>query len=272
MKREFISAFRSEVWLLARHPATALMIALAAVLYVVAAATSSEVLIMVAGDDPYTLGGAIGFIGNLVDAGDVLGSVTRTSFASTVVWIPVTILYAVYATSRDFESVAYAASRSRGVSQAAIVITKLLVNCTLVGAVYLLSTTALYLTKMAQWDVGASCSGFAQFVSIALMIALLLISMYAATFALYLLTRSVVASSVVAIAVSTFVMVWFPSTYGSGQPSLLLMLSPVYYLMNLCSLSMQNVGVIQVLLYAGGTVLVSVGVALVSLFVRTAVR
>ena len=65
MKREFISAFRSEVWLLARHPATALMIALAAVLYVVAAATSSEVLIMVAGDDPYTLGGAIGFIGNL---------------------------------------------------------------------------------------------------------------------------------------------------------------------------------------------------------------
>ena len=151
-------------------------------------------------------------------------------------------------------------------------ITKLLVNCTLVGAVYLLSTTALYLTKMAQWDVGASCSGFAQFVSIALMIALLLISMYAATFALYLLTRSVVASSVVAIAVSIFVMVWFPSTYGSGQPSLLLMLSPVYYLMNLCSLSMQNVGVIQVLLYAGGTVLVSVGVALVSLFVRTAVR
>ena len=194
MKREFISAFRSEVWLLARHPATALMIALAAVLYVVAAATSSEVLIMVAGDDPYTLGGAIGFIGNLVDAGDVLGSVARTSFASTVVWIPVTILYAVYATSRDFESVAYAVSRSRGVSQAAIVITKLLVNCTLVGAVYLLSTTALYLTKMAQWDVGASCSGFAQFVSIALMIALLLISMYAATFALYLLTRSVVAS------------------------------------------------------------------------------
>ena len=189
-----------------------------------------------------------------------------------MVWIPVTILYAVYATSRDFESVAYAVSRSRGVSQAAIVITKLLVNCTLVGAVYLLSTTALYLTKMAQWDVGASCSGFAQFVSIALMIALLLISMYAATFALYLLTRSVVASSVVAIAVSTFVMVWFPSTYGSGQPSLLLMLSPVYYLMNLCSLSMQNVGVIQVLLYAGGTVLVSVGVALVSLFVRTAVR
>ncbi len=157
MKREFISAFRSEVWLLARHPATALMIALAAVLYVVAAATSSEVLIMVAGDDPYTLGGAIGFIGNLVDAGDVLGSVARTSFASTVVWIPVTILYAVYATSRDFESVAYAVSRSRGVSQAAIVITKLLVNCTLVGAVYLLSTTALYLTKMAQWDVGASC-------------------------------------------------------------------------------------------------------------------
>ena len=231
MKREFISAFRSEVWLLARHPATALMIALAAVLYVVAAATSSEVLIMVAGDDPYTLGGAIGFIGNLVDAGDVLGSVARTSFASTVVWIPVTILYAVYATSRDFESVAYAVSRSRGVSQAAIVITKLLVNCTLVGAVYLLSTTALYL-----------------------------------------LTRSVVASSVVAIAVSTFVMVWFPSTYGSGQPSLLLMLSPVYYLMNLCSLSMQNVGVIQVLLYAGGTVLVSVGVALVSLFVRTVVR
>ena len=76
--------------------------------------TSSEVLIMVAGDDPYTLGGAIGFIGNLVDAGDVLGSVARTSFASTVVWIPVTILYAVYATSRDFESVAYAVSRSRG--------------------------------------------------------------------------------------------------------------------------------------------------------------
>ena len=57
MKRGLISAFRSEVWLLARHPATALMIALAAVLYVVAAATSSEVLIMVAGDDPYMLGG-----------------------------------------------------------------------------------------------------------------------------------------------------------------------------------------------------------------------
>ena len=218
------------------------------------------------------LGGAIGFIGNLVDTGDVLGSVARTSFASTVAWIPVTILYAVYATSRDFESVAYAVSRSRGMPQATIVIAKLLVNCALIGAVYFLSTTALYVTKMAQWDVGASCTGFAQFVSLALMIALVLISMYAATFALFLLTRSVVASSVVAIAVSIFVMVFFPSIYGSGQPSLLLMLSPVYYLMNLCSLSMQNVGVIQVLLYAGATVLVSVGAALVSLFVRTAVR
>lgn len=61
MKRGLISAFRSEVWLLARHPATALMIALAAVLYVVAAATSSEVLIMVAGDDPYMLGGGYRF-------------------------------------------------------------------------------------------------------------------------------------------------------------------------------------------------------------------
>lgn len=272
MAGSIVSCLRSEAWLLFKRPSTAFMVAFSIVVSAIAAASSSEVLIMVAGDDPYRLGGAIGFIGNLVDVRDVLGSAVRTSFMPTVAWVPATILYAVYMTSKDYGSVAYEVSKSRGVPEISIAVAKLSVNCALVGAIYLLSTFAFYSIKLVQWDIGISSCALDRFIPPALMIALVLVAMYAATSALYLITRNVVASSVVAVVVSLFVMVWYPSAYGSGWLNPLLMLSPVYYLMNLCSLSMQNVDVHQILVYGCLTFLVSIGVAVASSFIKAVVR
>lgn len=272
MAGSILSCLRSEVWLLLRRPSTIFMVVFAIVVSAITAASSSEVLIMVAGDDPYRLGGAIGFIGNLVDVRDVLGSAVRTSFMLTVAWIPATILYAVYMTSKDYGSVAYEVSKSRGVSDISIAVAKLSVNCALVGAIYFLSTFAAYLIKLIQWGIGISICALGRFIPPALMIVLVLAAMYAATYAFYLITRNVIAGSVVAVAASLFVMVWYPSAYGSGCLSPLLMLSPVYYLMNLCSLSMQNVDVLQILIYGCLTFLVSIGVAVASSFVKAVVR
>lgn len=111
MPARFPALLRGECKRLLRSRATYAFAAMALILALATILSSPDeqnaLLFMVAGDDPGRVGGAVGFIGNLVDADDVAGSAARTSLVFTMLWIPSVIIYAVVTTAQDYTSASY---------------------------------------------------------------------------------------------------------------------------------------------------------------------
>lgn len=212
-------------------------------------------LLMVAGDDPKRIGGAIGFIGNLVASDDLVGSAIRTSLVFTILWIPVVIIYAVFVTAQDYSALAGCdVSKARGTPETAMVASKLIVYGGFLALLYLLTCFIPFVCKVMQYGSTLSSGGVGRFLGVALLGAIMLAVLFAEAFALYQLVRSAVVATVAMVMPSLFALVWFPSSYahagGMGGLSPTLYLSPVLYLMNICALSFQNVGAWAVVLYA----------------------
>lgn len=269
MPARFPALLRGECKRLLRSRATYAFAAMALILALATILSSPDeqnaLLFMVAGDDPGRVGGAVGFIGNLVDADDVAGSAARTSLVFTMLWIPSVIIYAVVTTAQDYTSASYSVSKARGVSDAASVLSKLATRGAFCCLTYIAFNGMAFAFKLIQYGGPVSLAGIACFALPAALGAIVLASLLAEASALCLLMRSATAASVIAVAFSLFVMAWFPSTYveGAGAGSPILYLSPVFYLMNVCALCFQTVGTSEVLLYAAAAIpvmcLVSVG-------------
>ena len=131
--------------------------ALAACAAVLAALTMSSPagfpggpLLMTAGPDPSRIGGAIGFIGNVVDPAAPGLSAVRTSLVYTALWIPVAVAYGLATFSADFACGAARVSRARGASLAGLGAARVLVSCCTLSALYAASCGAALAFKVAQ--------------------------------------------------------------------------------------------------------------------------
>lgn len=212
-------------------------------------------LFMVAGDDPKRIGGAVGFIGNLVALDDLVGSAIRTSLVFTILWIPVVIIYAVFVTAQDYSTLAgYDVSKARGTPETAMVASKLIVHGGFLTLLYLLTCFMPFVCKVMQYGPALSSGSVGRFLGVASLGAIMLAALFAEAFALYQLVRSTVVATVAMVMPSLFALVWFPSSYahagGMGGLNPTLYLSPVLYLMNTCALCFQNVDAWAVVLYA----------------------
>lgn len=220
---------------------------------------------MVAGDNPNRVGGAIGFIGNLIDNEDIAGSAARTSLVFTMLWIPVIIVYAVITAAQDYTTASYDVSKARGVSDSSLVLAQCVSKSMCCSAIFIAFNGVAFIFKLIQYGGALSWESIARFAVPAGLAAIVLVSLFMETFALYQLTRSAAISSVIAIVLSLFVMALFPSSYGeeTGSGFVLLYLSPVFYLMNVCALCFGTVGVNTVLLYVAvaipTTMLIAIG-------------
>lgn len=264
MSASFFSLLRNECRLLLRSRATFAFIAAAVVLTLATVFSSPEesdaLLFMVAGSDPSRVGGAIGFIGNLVDSRDIAGSAARTSLVFTVLWIPLVIIYAVVTTAHDYMSASYSVSKARGVSDVASVLSKFASRGAFCFLSYIAFSSMSFAFKLVQYGGLISLESIQRFALPVGLAALVLALLLMETSALYLLAGSVTVASVIAMGLSIFVVAWYPSTYveGAGVASPVLYLFPVFYLMNICALCFQVIGVGEVLLYAAVVVLVTV--------------
>ena len=220
---------------------------------------------MVAGDNPNRVGGAIGFIGNLIDGNDVAGSAARTSMVFTILWIPLVIVYAVAVTSHDYVSASYDVAKARGISDISLAIAKCATHGALICLCFVVFSGISFICKLIQYAGVVSWEGKSRFAVPAALGAILLAVLFAETFSLFHLTRSAIAASVVSIVLSLLVLALFPSAYGDGTGpwSPLLYLSPVFYLMNVCALCFRSVGASEALSYSAiaafAAMLVSVG-------------
>lgn len=269
MRPNMLALINSEVWRLSRsRQAQAFVLAAFALMLVTVCSSSDEqdaLLFMVAGDNPNRVGGAIGFIGNLIDGNDVAGSAARTSMVFTILWIPLVIVYAVAVTSHDYVSASYDVAKARGISDISLAIAKCATHGALICLCFVVFSGISFICKFIQYAGVVSWEGMSRFAVPAALGAILLAVLFVETFSLFHLTRSAIAASVVSIVLSLLVLALFPSAYGDGTGpwSPLLYLSPVFYLMNVCALCFRSVGASEALSYSAiaafAAMLVSVG-------------
>lgn len=250
-----LALIKSEIWRLFRSQ-RALIFALAALILMFATACSSPdeqdaLLFMVAGDNPNVIGGAVGFIGNLIDGKDVAGSAARTSMVFTILWIPMVIVYAVSVTANDYLSASYDVAKARGISDVSLVIAKCMAHSAFICLVYIGFGGIAFTCKMIQYAGSVTGEDAIRFIGPAALAATLLAVLFVESFSLFHLTKSAIASSVILVVLSLLVLALFPSSYGNGTDpwNPFLCLSPVSYLMNVCALCFRTIGPCDALSY-----------------------
>lgn len=223
--------------------------ALAACAVLLAALTTSSPaefpggpLLMTAGPDPSRIGGAIGFIGNVIDPAAPGLSAVRTSLVYTALWIPVAIAYGLATFSVDFACGAARVSRARGASLARLGAVRILVSCCALSALYVCSCGAALAFKAAQYGVAVGPIELSAFAGAVAVDALGLCALASWSAALCAALRGPFATVVAQLALAALVLLGYPSSYGAASaagaaaPTLPWALHPVFYLLNASAL------------------------------------
>ena len=199
-------------------------------------------LLMTAGPDPSRIGGAIGFIGNVVDPAAPGLSAVRTSLVYTALWIPVAIAFGLATFSADFACGAARVSRARGASLAGLGAARVLVSCCALSALYAASCGAALAFKVAQYGAAVGPVELSACAGAVAVNALGLCALASWSAALYAAVRSPFAVVVAQLALAALVLLGYPSSYGAASaagtaaPTLPWALHPVFYLLNASAL------------------------------------
>lgn len=199
-------------------------------------------LLMTAGPDPSRIGGAIGFIGNVVDPAAPGLSAVRTSLVYTALWIPVAIAFGLATFSADFACGAARVSRARGASLAGLGAARVLVSCCALSALYAASCGASLAFKAAQYGVAIGPAELSAFAGAAAVDALGLCALASWSAALYAAVRGPFIAVVAQFALAALVLLGYPSAYGAASaagtaaPILPWALHPAFHLLNASAL------------------------------------
>lgn len=199
-------------------------------------------LLMTAGPDPSQIGGAIGFIGNVVDPAAPGLSAVRTSLVYTALWIPVAVAFGLATFSADFACGAARVSRARGASLAGLGGARVLVSCCALSALYAASCGAALAFKVAQYGAAVGPVELSACAGAVAVNALGLCALASWSAALYAAVRSPFAVVVAQLALAALVLLGYPSSYGAASaagtaaPTLPWALHPVFYLLNASAL------------------------------------
>lgn len=215
-------------------------------------------LLMTAGPDPSRIGGAIGFIGNVIDPAAPGLSAVRTSLVYTALWIPVAIAFGLATFSADLACGAARVSRARGASLAEAGAARILVACCTLAALYAASCGAALAFKAAQYGVAIGPTELSAFTGAAAINALGLCALASWSAALYAALRSPLAVVVAQLALASLVLLGYPSSYGTAvaaggvAPVLPWALHPVFYLLNASALCLDVAQTVPTLAVCAG--------------------
>lgn len=219
---------------------------------------------------PEKIGGSIGFISNAIDPTRVGDSVLRTAFSYTVFWIPISIFFSASFYSMDFRTHSIQVSKAHGTSITGIILAKSISIFSIQSLLYCLHCICTAYLKAIQFGVDWQTLNFNLFFSIALTNLLLLEVLSSETILLYTLFQNTFSCVIILFIYHACVLCLYPNSFSRfpetlGVGRLFYQSSPVYYLMNSCSLSFEYVtlttslcyGSIMVLLLITSTVLIS---------------
>lgn len=249
-------------------------VALAALTMTSPADANGGPMFMMAGGAPEVIGGAIGFIGNVIDGDAVAASAARTAFVYTVLWIPVAAVYGVAAFSLDFGCGAARVSKARGASLGASGCARMLASFVPLALFYVAACSASFAFKAAQYGAAAGLSDWTGFLFAACTNALLLCSVAAWSAAIYAVVRGTFGAAIIQLGLAVIVLLGYPSAYGSAvaasstDPIFPWCLSPVFHLMNVSSLCAQGTGLLAPAVYSVASCTLAFAVAGVALRIR----
>ena len=211
----------------------------------------NEQFFMIAGPQvggalPEKIGGAIGFIVNTIDPERVADSVIRTVFSYTIFWIPSTVLFSAGAFTEDFSTRSIILSKARGVSVGKIMLAKVITWFSVQGLCYGIYCVVSLVIKAAQFGTKLQAIDFKLFFGVLAANVLLLWVLSLETFFLFALLKNVFASVLILLIYHAAILSMYPNTYARfpetlGGHKFVFQASPVYYLMNSCSLSFDRV-------------------------------
>lgn len=213
-------------------------------------------MFMMAGRHPEVVGGAIGFIGNIVDESQPALSAARTSFLYTVLWAPVSFIYMTIVFSSDYVCGAARVSRARGISLGALAAAKALWASICIAVGYLCSCFSAFAFKAVQYGVVLQPSDCATFFCFALANVSVLCAAAAWSVVLFAITRSTFASAFVQLLAFAAVLLGFPSAFGEASLAGVQAdpfpwcATPAYYLLYMSSLSVPPLGLAAPFAYA----------------------
>lgn len=211
-------------------------------------------MFMTAGSRPDIVSGAIGFIGNQIDPWNVAGSAMRTAFVYTPFWLPVVIIFTLNVFSSDFSTGSIRVSKARGTSMGGILLAKSAMIFAVLGSTYGFSCLVSFIAKAHQYGTALGGSDYMLFIGILITNILLICSLAAQAVFLFAAVRSSFASTLVLLVVQVYVLLGYPSSYGTtgveAPANVLFHLSPTYYLMNTSSLSFENTSLLLALVYS----------------------
>ncbi|MDO4443807.1 MAG: hypothetical protein Q4B69_08055 [Slackia sp.] len=206
-------------------------------------------MFMMAGRHPEVIGGAIGFIGNIVDESRPALSALRTAFLYTVLWAPVSIIYMSIVFSSDYACGAARVSRARGSSLGALAAAKALWASACIVVCYLCACLVAFAFKSAQYGVVLQPFDFAPFFHFASANAAVLCAAAAWSIPLFAFFKSTIASVFAQLVVFATVLLGYPSAFGTASLAGVQAdpfpwcMAPAYYLLHVSSLSTCALGV-----------------------------
>ena len=203
---------------------------------------------------PEKVGGTIGFISNAIDSARVGDSVLRTVFSYTVFWIPISIFFSVSFYSMDFRTHSIQVSKAHGIPIVKIILAKSISLISIQSLLYCLYCICTVYVKAIQFGVDWQTLNFNLFFSVVVTNLLLMGVLSSEAILLFTLFQNsffcvialfVYHACVLCLYPNSFAR--FPETLGVGR--LFYQSSPVYYLMNSCSLSFEYVSLATSLCY-----------------------
>lgn len=190
----------------------------------------------------------------------------------TVLWLPVAIVFATSAFSADFASGSIRVTAAKGARSAQVLGAKALVAFAAVGACYAASCLAAFLFKANQYGVAPTAADFGLFFAVLGVNVLLLCALAAQAMLLFALTRNTFVSALGLLALQMYVLLGYSSAYGAAGAEAafnpLFPASPVYYLLNSCALSFNDVPLLAGACYGAVAVALPLAVAALALRMR----
>ena len=197
-------------------------------------------LFMVAGDPNATVGGTIGFVGDVIVPGRVAESVLRASLVYTIVWIPAATIAGVTAVGLGITETTAQLSPAKGMPGGAAVLARVIPQTVALSLAYFLSCTGAFAFKTLTYGPPLTDTAWGTALAIILTNCLLLCATHTMSALIAAVCRMPLLALFLSLLISIGPLLAYPRAYIAGSTPMVAWMSPTVRLMHTCSLNISE--------------------------------
>jgi ABC-type transport system involved in multi-copper enzyme maturation permease subunit len=194
-------------------------------------------LFMVAGDPNATVGGTIGFVGDVVVPGRVAESVLRASLVYTIVWIPAATIAGVTAVGIGTAETTAQLSQAKGVPGGTVGLARVIPQTIALSLAYFLSCTGAFILKTLTYGPPLTEAAWGTTLAITLTNCLLLCAIHTMSALIAAVCRMPLLALFLSLLLSIGPLLAYPRAYIAGSTPMVAWMNPTVWLMHTCSLN-----------------------------------